>query len=1190
MLKKISSKLKNKDNKCEESFSPLPPPKASLWTSISDLSTPTSKDNGFFEAVCANDVDEVRKHFKSNKSIINSPDSNGRTALHKASTRGYHKILMYLLSHGADLEKRDKQGKTALYSAVENGHVNCVGIIVDFIHSVDRRPREPFILIRSIKSNEKNSKDDSGTFYAVEQSRTCSVVKSFSLRNVHSVEILLAHGQAANDLAIFLYQTLDVPTRHILLRNVKGDLNTSNISKCFPSKTITLTILKSSIRVGYLMKFSCLKNLIIVDCNMRQLQLDGLDLLESLDVSENRLTALPASLGQFKELKVIRAVKNQLSSLPPFELTKLETLDVSWNQLKHLPNQLCSCTSLRQLKVSNNQLISLPEDIGLCSQLRIIDLEQNRLKTVPTSLSSLNKLKEINLNLNPLEDVSSELSVAELKSYLRILTEDPVPCNTLKMVVVGQEKCGKTNLIKRLHPLNNNSNVVRRLSQLKLSARPNLRPVSKVKSVDVRQVNIGEEIVLKIFDCGGSADLYDDHGFFMTAGAIYVAVFKMSEWTVCTVEKSNFLLGRLQLWLSYIYSKAPNAYVIIVGTHCDHPSLSNDLKQEIWVEVKKLLNRCKIKHTRMDSCSDCILCTVGCLPQRRPSTGTLTASDIENATEENVEYSHLLSPHIVAYFEVSSLEGRNIEPLKAYMENLCRKTISQNSFIPRRWSLLQDSLNRIEKPVITMDEMSKLAHAHGVKNDEEFFLLLTRFANSGTVVTHARSSDKVIVLQPEWLAKCLSTIHALPSDPNNVGLIQEDLLLKQLDQDALSFLLSLSIFIRLTGTKLLLAPSRLPSGYPPETSWNKFPEDDELQFVFMVTLPTIAPPSFFPDLTVALRKSGTDDVYENVKPTYLLTHIVEVIDGFAYHIQLKRNVLLIEIRTTFDRDIQEGIIKLERILDKVMSSYDGLKSQNSGTGSFLKTIICPGCLFNNVENPARFPSIILSYDDESEVKCEQGHELGPNFKFIRGQIPNKLIPREKLDYFKLSNGFPTYFVVLPAAENGLNVAKQIIYANQSSTYALYSVCEFPDGLHISPDEGLALHRNVEELMHKYGPHTLAVLQLLRITSDSSVLAKDMAIRTKQITQTLDGMLKDLEVKFKISALKNPLDKVDSTFLRNKLNLASNSRRVCGLTKIEFDGKSIWVCDKHYRQLLPKATDCGDYFNLLNQTLRKESMA
>ncbi|CAD5120363.1 unnamed protein product [Dimorphilus gyrociliatus] len=1193
MLKKISNKLKKQEAKRDDTTTALPPPKA-LWTSISNISEPDSADSGFFEAVCRNDVDEVRKYYKSNKTIINVPDSNGRTALHKASARGYHKIIMYLLSHGADLEKRDKQGKTALYSAVENGHVNCVGIIVDFIHSVDRRPRAPFILLRSIKSQEKNLEDDLRRSYVVEQSRSCSVVKSFSLRNFLCVEILLAHGQAANDLGVFLYQTLDIPTKHILLRNVKGDMNTSNISKCFPSKTITLTILKSSIRAGNLLNFSSLKNLIIVECGMRQLQLEGLDSLESLDVSENRLTSLPASIGRFKQLKVIRAVKNHLTCLPPFELTNLEILDVSWNQLKILPNQLCSCTSLRQLNVSNNQLISLPEDIGLCSQLRTIDLEQNKLKTVPTSLSTLNKLKDIILNYNPLEDVSDELSVQELKSYLRILTEDPVPCNTMKMVVVGQEKCGKTSLIKRLHPVHNSTNVVRRLSQLKLSARPNMRQASRVKSVDVRQVNLGEEIVLKIFDCGGSADLYDDHGFFLTAGAVYVTVFKMNEWTECTVERSNFLLGRLQLWLSYIYSKAPNASVIIVGTHADHSSLNDDLKQEIWTEVRKLLSRCKIKHTRMDSCSDCILCTVGCLPQRRPPTGNLTANDIENATDDSGGadgvQSPLFSPHIIAYFEVSSPDGANIESLKTYMENICRKTISLNSYIPRRWSQLQDSLNRIEKPVITMDEMAKLAQVHGVKNDEEFLLMLARFANSGSVVTASRSNNTVIVLQPEWLAKCLSTIHAIPSDPNNVGLIQEDLLLKQLDQDALSFLLSLSICIRLSGTKLLLAPSRLPAGYPPETSWRKFPEDDELQFVFMVTLPTIAPPSFFPDLTVALRKNRTDEVYEGVKSTYLLTHIVEVIDGFAYHIQLKRNVLLLEIRTTFDRDIHEGIDILDRILDKVTSTYEGLKSQASMNSRLLNTIICPGCLFNNVENPARFPSIILSYDDESDVSCEQGHQLGANFEFIKGQIPKKLIPKEKSDLSAKCNGFPTYFVVLPAVGDGLNIAKQTIYPNQYSAYALHAVCEFPDGLHISPEEGLALHRNVDEIMHKYGPHTLAVLQLLRITSDSSVLANDMAVRTKQITQTLDGMLKDLEAKFKISTLKYPLDKVDSNFLRSRLNLASNCRRICGLTKIQFDGRSIWVCDRHYRQLLPKETDHSDYFNLLNATLRKESLA
>ena len=45
------------------------------------------------------------------------------------------------------------------------------------------------------------------------------------------------------------------------------------------------------------------------------------------------------------------------------------------------------------------------------------------------------------------------------------------------------------------------------------------------------------------------------------------------------MERGSFLLGRLQLWLQYVFSKVPGARVIIVGTHADSSTLKKQVSQ-----------------------------------------------------------------------------------------------------------------------------------------------------------------------------------------------------------------------------------------------------------------------------------------------------------------------------------------------------------------------------------------------------------------------------------------------------------------------------------------------------------------------------------------------------------------------------------------------------------------------------------
>ena len=89
---------------------------------------------------------------------------------------------------------------------------------------------------------------------------------------------------------------------------------------------------------------------------------------------------------------------------------------------------------------------------------------------------------------------------------------------------------------------------------------PRAQNTEKTDGVDVKDILL-DDITLRCFDCGGDVDFNETHNFFITQGALYLVCFNMSEYCLATVERDSFLLGRLQLWLQYIFSRVPNAQV-----------------------------------------------------------------------------------------------------------------------------------------------------------------------------------------------------------------------------------------------------------------------------------------------------------------------------------------------------------------------------------------------------------------------------------------------------------------------------------------------------------------------------------------------------------------------------------------------------------------------------------------------------
>jgi hypothetical protein len=78
--------------------------------------------------------------------------------------------------------------------------------------------------------------------------------------------------------------------------------------------------------------------------------------------------------------------------------------------------------------------------------------------------------------------------------------------------------------------------------------------IPATEGIEIRDVKLND-VTLRCFDCCGNIDFNETHNFFITRGAIYLVCFNLAEYCIASVERESFLLGRLQLWLQYIFTK-----------------------------------------------------------------------------------------------------------------------------------------------------------------------------------------------------------------------------------------------------------------------------------------------------------------------------------------------------------------------------------------------------------------------------------------------------------------------------------------------------------------------------------------------------------------------------------------------------------------------------------------------------------
>lgn len=270
--------------------------------------------------------------------------------------------------------------------------------------------------------------------------------------------------------------------------------------------------------------------------------------LEELRLRSNGLSNLHDSIANLKKLKVLILDYNSFDVIPDciFSLVDLNTLILAANNIKNIDERVLNLSSLWFLNVIDNKIGSLPDELACLNNLNILLLDMNKITSIPDSMTKLGDTLDIlRMTDNPLpipDDSFHELTPKEKVQTLTSIQKSKLKAlKEAKILVVGDERVGKTSIINRLLGNLHNENEV------------------STQGIDISKLNFnGYET--HIWDFAGQELTHQTHQFFLTERSLYLYV-------VDAQKEDN--QARDIHWFNTIKSYSKNSPIIVVVNHSD---------------------------------------------------------------------------------------------------------------------------------------------------------------------------------------------------------------------------------------------------------------------------------------------------------------------------------------------------------------------------------------------------------------------------------------------------------------------------------------------------------------------------------------------------------------------------------------------------------------------------------------------
>ncbi|VDM57866.1 unnamed protein product [Angiostrongylus costaricensis] len=398
---------------------------------------------------------------------------------------------------------------------------------------------------------------------------------------------------------------------------------------------------------------------------------------------------------------------------------------------------------LKTLNISSNQLESVPVCVKnkvLFRGLTVLDASCNLLKSISADIARLTSLSVLNLAKNKrIQMLPPELGMlSKSKTY-----------HQLRLLILGGDGVGKSQLWESLR-----SEAVQRKSVLQVS-RESIRVAEwQFEAKKQRGEAALGPVMYSSWDFTGQREYHSTHHYFLTRRALYIVVWRVTD--------GDIVFYDVQRWLINIQARAPNACVILVGTHVDQISSNPTKFPKNFIE--EVENKIRSRFMVVDADKYGLPRVVDLLL-------------INSKARNDIKY--LLNVIYNSSWEVRIGKDRALDQQvpSAYVAMI--KVIRELHVELRRdsTSAIMTSEQFRER---TQQRMSA-RFGRSFRDDIEFRGACAFLHDSGEIVHFVDASlRELIFVDPLWLADYLAAVVALRSPHKAAGILSQDALVPQL--------------------------------------------------------------------------------------------------------------------------------------------------------------------------------------------------------------------------------------------------------------------------------------------------------------------------------------------------------------------------------------------------------------------------
>jgi len=239
-----------------------------------------------------------------------------------------------------------------------------------------------------------------------------------------------------------------------------------------------------------------------------------------------------------------------------------ENLPEKFDKLKHIEILRVRCPRLREM----------PSSLGCLISLKTLDLRNNAvLEELPVALGTLTSIKNIYVSGCPLLHTPPKHVIVRgtdaMLQFLRDLDKGEAPSYLIKVVLLGDQRAGKSSLV----------------DSLVQGKHAPMRPFNdRTVGIEVRRWRLGQQspVVANIYDAAGQRVYRATHGFFMSPGALFLHVVRSD------LPEKEAVMALLE-WVEAVQQEAPGAVMGVVWTYTDCVNKAAEIQTRVLAQLNK---------------------------------------------------------------------------------------------------------------------------------------------------------------------------------------------------------------------------------------------------------------------------------------------------------------------------------------------------------------------------------------------------------------------------------------------------------------------------------------------------------------------------------------------------------------------------------------------------------------------------